>query len=124
MLVLLLPALAVFTVDLWRAGDVDGYARGATALARVVGPYAAIVLVALAAYFTLGWRQKYLATALILGPFKLARPAVILVGIVLAVAAVASVGAALVGVLVAAAVLSVEPLAGYIWWREYKPLRR
>lgn len=49
-----------------RPGD---YNWAGAAMLAVYGLYALLVLAALACYVTLNWQLKYLASALVLGPF-------------------------------------------------------
>ena len=81
----------------------------------VLLPYAAVVGLALGAYGVLGWRLKYIAMAVILGPFTLARPVVALGSALAAACATDSVTVMIPVVLAIAAVLLVEPLAGRRW---------
>lgn len=114
---LLSPAFALFTVDvgLLDASPSDYQVAGAAALIVFV-PYAALTLLALAAYALLGWRQKYLASAAVLGPFTLVRPLVVSTGALFAIVRVDDVTVAMAVLLSAAAVLAVEPLAGRVWY--------
>jgi hypothetical protein len=114
--VLLVPAAAVRVLDAVGGGEHD-YAVPARAMLAVLLPYSGVVLLALAVYAGLGWRLKYLASAVILGPFTLARPLV-------AVAAAGcgwwrADGTSVVVVIAlgTAAVLAVEPVCG-AWWYE------
>lgn len=74
--VLLLPTVVLVLVD----GRWSSWAEPGTAMLLVLAPYGVLVLLALLAYLTLTWRLRYLATALILGPFTFARPAVAVAG--------------------------------------------
>jgi hypothetical protein len=113
---LLLPAAFAWWTDIRLLGTgVDVYARAGEAMLVVLLPYAVVVALALVAYGTLGWRQKYLAMALILGPLTLVRP-LIAIGSGLAGACVTARGMADVTITLAvAAVLTVEPLMGRRW---------
>ena len=82
----------------------------------VYGPYAILVLAALGCYLTLGWRQRYLASSLILGPLTLLRPVVAVAGAVFGALAGSGPAVAVSIGLAAAAVLAVEPLAGRLWY--------
>jgi hypothetical protein len=82
----------------------------------VYGPYALLVLIALAGYVTLDWRLRYLVSALILGPFTLLRPAIALLGAVLAAALSHDPVVAVAAGLSVVAVLAVEPLADRFWY--------
>jgi hypothetical protein len=87
----------------------------------VYGPYALLVLLALLSYAVLGWRQRYLASALILGPFTFLRPVVALVGAVLAAVVGHDTVVALIACLATGAVLAVEPIADRVWYAEGQP---
>jgi hypothetical protein len=82
----------------------------------VYGPYALLVLAALACYAALNWQLKYLAAALILGPFTLIRPGIAILGAAVGMALGKDVVTALAAVLSAIAILAVEPLAGRLWY--------
>ncbi len=91
--------------------------RGAgVGMLAVYAPYAALVLLALAGYLTLGWRSRFLASALLLGPLTLVRPAVVLAGVVVVAVAMRDVVATALVLGAAAAVLAVEPVAGRRWY--------
>jgi len=70
----------------------------------------ALALLALAAYGTLGWRRRFLATALILGPLTLLRPFVAVTGGVLGVLATDAPWARVGVVLAVGGVLAVGPV--------------
>ena len=105
----LAPAVALCIVLAARRGAAD-LDRAARAMLWVYLPFGAVILLALVAYLVLGWQQRYIASAVILGPLTLARPFVVAAGGVLAIlvaddlGTAAAVGLAVVGVLV------VEPL--------------
>jgi SAM-dependent methyltransferase len=83
--VMLTPVIAATSRDIAIHPALMGdYTRAGIVMCAVYGPYALLVLTALACYATLGWRLKYLATALILGPFTLLRPGIAVLGAVLA----------------------------------------
>ena len=121
--VLLVPAVAVVAVAAaaatWPAG---AYARAGTAMLTVYLPYGALVLLAVGAYAVLDWKLKYLASAVILGPFTFARPLVAVAGAVAGALSGADAVVTTTIVLATAAVLTVEPLAGRLWY-EPVPLR-
>lgn len=120
--VLLAPVIAVVTGDvLIHPGHLDDYARAGTAMLAVYGPYALLVLIALACYATLNWRLKYLASALILGPFTLLRPGVAALGAAVGMALSKEPVAAIAAGLSVIAVLTVEPLAGRLWYTRKLP---
>ncbi len=117
---LLAPAIAVACGDaLAHPGHLDDYTRAGIAMLAVYGPYALLVLIALACYATLDWRLKYLASALILGPFTLLRPAIAILGAALAMALSNGAAVATAAGLSVIAVLAVEPLAGRLWYVRY-----
>jgi len=114
---LLAPVIAGVCADAAaRPAHLDDYARTGTIMLAVYGPYAVLVLIALACYVTLNWRVRYLASALILGPLTLLRPAVAILGAALGAALSHDIAAAAAAVLSAAAILAVEPLAGRLWY--------
>jgi hypothetical protein len=115
--VLLSPAIAVAGADVvLRPGRLGNYDRAGTAMLAVYGPYALLVLAALACYATLNWQLKYLASALVLGPFTLLRPGIAILGAALGMALGKDPVTAFAAVLSAIAVLGVEPLAGRLWY--------
>lgn len=67
--VLLSPAIACADVVL-RPGRLADYTRAGTDMLAVYGPYALLVLAALAGYATLNRQLRYLASALVLGPLR------------------------------------------------------
>ena len=92
------------------------YARAGKAMLEVYGPYALLMLTALACYAALNWRLKYLATALILGPFTLLRPVIVILGGALGLAQSNNPAVAVLAGLSVVAVSVVEPLAGRLWY--------
>jgi len=78
--------------------------------------YGLVVLVALAAYATLSWRRRFLASALLLGPLTLVRPVVALVGAGAAWWATRDLTIATLSLAAVVAVLAVEPIAGRRWY--------
>lgn len=115
---LLAPVIAVVCAEAVRPAALEDYARAGKAMFAIYGPSALLVLIALGGYTVLNWRLRYLASALILGPFTLLRPAVAVLGA--AVGALES-GDAIVAasvVLAVIAVLAVEPLAGRLWYSQ------
>lgn len=112
----LLPACSVFAVDVVVAKTpVEAYALAGGVMLVVLVPYAVIVLLALGAYAVLGWRQKYVAMALVLGPFTLVRPLVAVGAAVAGAYAAPSATVVATVALATVAVLLVEPLAGRGW---------
>jgi hypothetical protein len=100
--------------------DLDACVRGGTGMLAVYLPYAVLVLAALACYGLLGWRHRFLASALILGPFTLARPAVAIAGAV-AGAWNSPILIAVLCLTSTAAVLAVEPIANRRWYADLRP---
>lgn len=82
----------------------------------VYAPYGLLVLLALAAYASLGWRNGFLASALILGPFTLLRPLVAVAGGVAGVLLADRATTVLAVVLAVVAVLAVQPLCDRLWY--------
>ena len=115
--VLLAPVIAAVCADAFvHPGHRDDYTRAGIAMLAVYSPYALLVLIALACYATLNWRLKYLASVLILGPFTLLRPGIAIVGAALGAARSSDTAVAAAAGLSAIAVLTVEPLAGRLWY--------
>ena len=115
--VLLSPAIAIACADaVLRPGRLQDYDRAGTAMLAVYGPYALLVLATLACYATLNWRLRYLASALVLGPFTLLRPGIAILGAAVGVSVGRNVVTAFAAVLSVIAVLAVEPLAGRLWY--------
>jgi hypothetical protein len=120
--VLLVPAVSVASISVSADhGTSDAYRRGGLAMLAVYGPYATLVLAALLAYAVLGWRQRYIATAVVLGPFTLLRPVVAVAGAAAAAGVGRDVSVAVCAVLAVLAVLACEPLADRLW---YDPSQR
>lgn len=120
--ILLAPAIADACADiLLHPAHLAQYTSAGKAMLEIYAPYALLVLIALACYAALNWRLKYLASALILGPFTLVRPAIAILGAALGMilsngtAVAASVGLSVL------AVLAVEPLAGWLWYARTTP---
>ncbi len=109
--VLLVPA-AAFAV----AGVGDATDAGAAMLA-VYAPYGVLVLAALVVYGTVGWRTRFLAMAVILGPFSLLRPVVAVAGGLAGLVVADSTTTRLAVVLAVAAVLAVQPICDRLWYR-------
>jgi hypothetical protein len=105
-LALLAPSMAAAGADaLTHPARLAAYRRAGEAMLAVYGPYAVLVLAALLSYSVLGWRQRYLASALILGPFTFLRPAIAIIGAAYAAVVAHDTVVALIAVLAAAAVL-------------------
>jgi low temperature requirement protein LtrA len=115
--VLLVPVVALAScaaaADHRRAA---AFTRAGRVMLAIYGPYAALVLAALAVYALLGWRQRYLASAVILGPFTLLRPIVAVAGAVAAALVCHDLVVAVSAVLATVAVLACEPLADRLWY--------
>lgn len=110
------PAIFAFALDVTMLGQrTSAYVDAGLVFLAVISPYAAIVLVALTAYGALGWKQKYLASALILGPFTLARPYVAIGASVLAVLSLRDTSVGVAAGLAVAGVLLVEPVSNRRW---------
>jgi hypothetical protein len=108
------PAVLVTVLDVTLGpGAMDAYVSAGTAALAVVGPYALIVLLALGAYGALRWELKYLASALILGPFTLFRPVVVVAAAIVAIVHASAVGVTVAVVLAGTAVLLVEPILNF-----------
>lgn len=120
--ILLAPAIAEVCADvLAYPARLGQYTRAGTAMLEVYGPYALLVLIALACYAALNWRFKYLASALILGPFTLLRPLVAILGAILAVTTSHDLAVTAAAALSVIAVIAVEPLAGHLWYSRTAP---
>ena len=112
---LLLPATAIAAGAVAAGASARDFAAAGDWMLRILIPYAAAVLLALLAYGVLGWRQKYLAMALVLGPFTLVRPAV---AVAAAVVGCITAGNGLISLAIGlsvGAVLAVEPVLDR-WW--------
>lgn len=117
-LLLALPLLLLVMGD----GRWSTWSGAASRMDLVFVPYAVLVVLAIAAYSVLPWRLRFLAMAVVLGPFTLLRPAVAVAG------AVAAAWPARDGVVWAASAyavvvaLMVEPLLGR--WHGRRSARR
>jgi len=118
--VLLAPAIAEVCADaVIHPAHLEQYTRAGKAMLAVYGPYAVLVLIALSCYAALNWRLKYLASALILGPFTLLRPLIAILGAAFGATAGNDVAVAAAVALSVIAVLAVEPLAGRLWYAQH-----
>jgi hypothetical protein len=116
---LLAPIGVAAAVDaLLRPAQRGHMADAGAAMLSIYGPYALIVGIALTVYLLLGWRQRYLASAIVLGPFTFLRPVVALSGAVAAVIAGRDPTVGALAVLSVVVVLAVEPLADRRWYRD------
>jgi len=121
----LVPVVVVVLLDtVLRHSRWQTYRVAGEAMLTVYLPYAALVLIALAAYVLLNWRHRFVAMALILGPFTLARPVVALTGALVAAWWTRDVMAAGLALAAAVAVLTVEPAVGRLWYRVSSPAER
>ncbi|UZN03776.1 hypothetical protein [Cellulomonas sp. S1-8] len=100
-----------------RPAALAAYERAGTAMLAVYVPYAVVVLLAVAAYAVLDWRHRFLATAVVLGPGTFLRPAVAVVGALLAVRVASDARVATLAVAAVVAVLVVEPILDRGWRR-------
>lgn len=117
--VLLAPVIALACADvLLHHARIEAYTRTGAAMLAIYAPYSLLVLAALACYAALGWRQRYLAAAVILGPLTLLRPVVAIVGAVLGAAVGRDTVVAACAGLSVIAVLAVEPLADHRWYAQ------
>ena len=107
---LAIPAISATIVDVaLGSGSMRAYTEAGLAALTVVGPYAVIVLLALGVYGALRWELKYLASAMILGPFTLVRPVVVAAAAIVAIVHTQTAGVAAAVILAGVAVLLVEP---------------
>jgi hypothetical protein len=119
--VLLAPVVAIASTEVaLHPPRLAVFARAGEAMLAVYGPYGLVVLAALGCYAALGWRNRYLASAVILGPLTWLRPAVVAAGAILGSAAGPDPLVWACAGLAIAAVLAVEPVAGRLW---YAPAR-
>ncbi|GAA3345996.1 hypothetical protein GCM10020358_55290 [Amorphoplanes nipponensis] len=93
----------------------DRYLAAGRVMLLLYLPFGAVVLAALAGYAVLGWRRRFLATALILGPCTFARPYVAAAGVVLAARAGGDLLVTLAAAASVAAACAVEPVLDR-WW--------
>ena len=121
-IILVAPAGIVAGVDVLGPRSGHEYAAAATAMLEVLLPYASVVALALAAYAVLDWRWSYLAMALILGPFTLARPIVALAAVAVGIGHARGLAMTAALVLGTLGVLAVEPIAGLTWRDDTDPL--
>ena len=113
---LLAPVAAVVLIDLAaRPARWNAYLDAGRAMLALYLPFGAIVLGALAGYALLPWRHRFLASALILGPFTFARPFVALAGALLAGYSTHDVLATAAALTAVAAALTVEPMQNRRW---------
>ncbi|MFE6648801.1 hypothetical protein ACFVJS_19715 [Nocardioides sp. NPDC057772] len=104
------PAAAFLAIDLFLGQGLEVYLSSAQLFLLVIAPFAAIVLLALAAYGVLRWELRYLASAIILGPCTFLRPYVVATAAVAMVVRAGEVSVAIAATLAVIAVLAVEPV--------------
>jgi len=120
--VLLAPVAAGVLADsATRAGAWPAHLAAGRAMLWVYAPYGALVLLALSAHVLLDWRRQFVASALVLGPFTLGRPAVALGGAASGAWLSGDARVAVLGLAAGGAVLAVEPLAGRGWYAVRHP---
>lgn len=121
-LLALSPVIAGVSADVAARPDrLAAYDRAGLAMLAVDGAYGVIVLGALACYLTLSWRKRYLASAVLLGPLTLARPAVAVAGGAVGIIVGHDALAAVFVMVAVSAVLGIEPAVGRIWYRVPPP---
>jgi hypothetical protein len=107
-----IPGLLAFALDLTAGNQsASSYAEAGLIFLSLLAPYAILVILALVGYAVTGWRRRYLASALILGPFTLFRPYYVLAAATVTVLRVSDLSVTSTAVLAVAAVLLVEPIA-------------
>ena len=116
--VLLGPVIVVVLLTVLGSAEPSTYRDAGVAMLAIYAPYGVLVVSALAGYALLDWRHRFLASALILGPFTWIRPLVAVGGAVAALAVTNSVAVGFLAALAVMAVLAVEPLAGRRWYEE------
>ena len=87
------------------------------AMLVVYAPTAPSVLAALVVYGTVGWRTRFLAMAVILGPFALLRPVVAVAGGLPGLLVADQTSTRLAVLLAVVAVLAVQPICDRLWYR-------
>ncbi len=97
-------------VALTAPGDMANLVAGGRALLAVLGVYGAVMASALVGYAVLPWRQRFLASSLLLGPLSLLRAPVVVAGVVAVWAATHAAVPTTVAALAAAGILAVEPI--------------
>lgn len=116
--VLSFPALAALAWCLASPGGRTGLREAAVATMWLLGPASVAVLAALSAYLVLSWEFRYLASAVILGPFTLIRPWIAVAFAVLAGVTAGRLDVWLLVLFGTAALLAIEPIVGRLWWSE------
>jgi hypothetical protein len=114
---LLLPAIVVVSASVLAApGLLGAGTRAGVVMLAVYAPYALAVLLALACYWSLSWRKRYLAMIVILGPLTLLRPVVAIAGAVAGAVSSRDILTSACAITAAAALLAVEPAVGRAWY--------
>lgn len=108
---LAVPAVTAFSIDTTFGGEPPAtyVAAGRTFLVSIA-PYAVVMLLTIAAYAATTWERRYLASALILGPFTLIRPLVALAAAAYALTRHPDLSVSVAAALALVGVLLVEPL--------------
>jgi hypothetical protein len=120
--ILLIPAVTLTCVaTVLHPFRIGLYLHAGEIMLAVYAPYGMAVLAALAIYATLDWRKRYLASAVILGPFTLLRPAVVILGAILTIAVARDAWITITVILAVVGVLAAEPVADRLW---YAPRRK
>lgn len=109
----LAPVTALLADLAVRGGGLAGYTDTGMLFLLLLAPFAVVVCAALLAYGVLGWRRRYLAVAVLLGPCTFLRPYWVVLAAAIAVYARGTWTVALVGLLAVGAVLVVEPIADH-----------
>lgn len=91
-------------------------AVGASSLLWFIGPYAAVTLAGVAAWYGLPWRVRFLAMAFVLGPLTLLRPIACAAAVVVAWVSTRDATATALVAAVGVAQLLVEPVVGRVWY--------
>ncbi|MFH8379782.1 hypothetical protein ACH4E7_02390 [Kitasatospora sp. NPDC018058] len=118
---LLAPALTAALLLLTAPDQARAYATlaaGGNGYLLPLIPYAAAVLLSLAAYFTLPFRAGTLAMVIGLGPLTLLRPLAVAAACLGAVLGGGGASGLLVGAIAGTAMLCVEPLVHRRWYRQ------
>ncbi|MDQ7904874.1 oxidoreductase [Phytohabitans sp. ZYX-F-186] len=119
---LLAPVAAVALVDVALRGPrLAIYLAAGRAMLLVYLPFAAVVLLALAAYLVPHWQHRFLAAVVVLGPGTLARPLVALAGVAAAGWASRDALATTLALGAVCAALAVEPWAERRWYGRTGP---
>jgi hypothetical protein len=121
---LLAPPVALALADIGPChAALAPFTRAGIAMLMIYGPFGLLSLAALACYLTLGWRQRYVACAVILAPLTLTRPVVAILGGVLAALTARQAVVTVCAILAVVAVLAVEPFVDRYWYGRTADLR-